>query len=196
MASRTWLKRRVAMPPRSSSLLPRASKFIKRPLKKNGPSLPGRSSRSAKISRRRGNSAQRRSRFTRNFCRPGKPLKILSLEWKLSGRSQSKLERPEALQSVQGSRFNVPAGKKASARYPIQGASRAPGSGLAIQQLRDGHRPLSTPSLCDLAGNRRKRSAGKEADLAALTYYRLTNSCCTSLSHAAYFFPLLRRRIS
>ena len=71
-------------------LLRRASKFTKRPLKKNGPSLPGRSSRSAKISRRRGNSAQRRSRFTRNFCRPGKPPKILSLEWKLSGQGAGK----------------------------------------------------------------------------------------------------------
>src|SRR5687768_14383183 len=80
------------MPPRSSSLLQPASKFTKRPLKKNGPRLPGRSSRLAKISRRRGNSAQRRSRFTRNFCRPGKPPKILLVEWKLSGRSQSKLQ--------------------------------------------------------------------------------------------------------
>jgi probable F420-dependent oxidoreductase len=58
----------------------------------NGPSLAGASSRSAKISRQRGDSARRRSPFTRNFCRRGKPPKILSVEWKSSGGSPSKFE--------------------------------------------------------------------------------------------------------
>ena len=79
--------------PRSSSLsLPRAWKFTKPLSRKTVSTLPVPVSKLPATLRQRENSAPRRSSFTRSFYRRAKALEILSRGWKISGKSQSKLD--------------------------------------------------------------------------------------------------------